>query len=317
MGYKYPKLCTTLSFQKTEEGYHAEEFLTEDRYFFSDRVAAFVTQLDGKRDPYRIRSGMTREEVDEVLDFLRKEGLLRRSRLLLHTGGSFFWTLLTTPRGREPRLAADVCNTLLTVLFLPVFAAGLIVFLREPPELIGSRYLPGILLGLALGMPLHELSHAAACLAYGGQLFEMGLVCRWLIPGAYVLVDTRPVHDSRRLAQIDAAGIESNLLLTGLFLMLSAGSGSGGLLWFLAALTNFELALINLMLVRGLDGLGILSHLTGIEGLGSMTDLFSPRREGRTADTGRTAVCLITALMQPAFLALIAINILEVIRWLL
>ena len=315
MGYRYPKLSNLLAFEKTGDGYTVSNYLSGDRYYFSRRVARFAMLLDGKRDPCRIPCALSREEVDQALAFLRREGLLRRSRFLRASPGTYCWTVFTPGRGKRPRIAASLFNGALLALFLPVFVLGVWLFFRDPPSLHDGHVFPGCLLGILTGLSLHELSHAAACLAYGGRVFEMGLLCRWLLPGAYVFMDAGPVEDNLKQAQINGAGIECNLLLTGLFLLLSAGSEGYSALLLFAAMSNFELALMNLLLVKGLDGCGVISELLGMDDMDETPLLFPGR--GEEMNPERRAVCRVTALIQPALAVLIAINVMEVILWIM
>lgn len=44
-------------------------------------------------------------------------------------------------------------------------------------------------LGIGGGVICHEISHAIACLGYGGKFFEAGVMMKGIMPGAYVLID--------------------------------------------------------------------------------------------------------------------------------
>ena len=97
--------------------------------------------------------------------------------------------------------------------------------------------------------------------------------------------------------------------------LLSAGSEEYSALLLFAAMSNFELALMNLLLVKGLDGFGVISELLGMDDMDETPLLFPGR--GEEMNPERRAVCRVTALIQPALAVLIAINVMEVILWIM
>ena len=82
--------------------------------------------------------------------------------------------------------------------------------------------------------------------------------------GAYVMSDDSDVRHRMQRVQIYAAGVETNFLLTGLFLIAAVTFPFGGYGWTIAALENLILALINLLPIDGIDGSRILALFLGI-----------------------------------------------------
>lgn len=112
-----------------------------------------------------------------------------------------------------------------------------------------------------MGMILHEVGHAIACLAnMKGAFLEAGFMIRGILPGAYVMIDATDVTNRRKKAQIYLAGIEVNLLLSGLLMILMTSVRENSFLgeWKIAMLyavvQNVILALINISLVENFDG---------------------------------------------------------------
>ena len=51
---------------------------------------------------------------------------------------------------------------------------------------------------------MHELSHAMACLCYGGNFFEAGVTWQKFYPGTYVLIDKSGIDSKLKRVQVDA-----------------------------------------------------------------------------------------------------------------
>ena len=177
----------------------------------------------------------------------------------------------------------------------------------------------GGILGLLAGLFLHELAHAMACMAYGGYVFEIGVMLKLVFPGAYVMMDTRPITGRLKRAQVSAAGIEANLLLAGLALFCAVHFPGSSLSLFYTALFNTELALVNLLLVDGLDGAGIMAELLGLDSLSDAVKdgLYGLVGKGRRPDPVYTVVCASMALVQPAQIVLILLNVWVVVSWIM
>lgn len=164
------------------------------------------------------------------------------------------------------RVVGFIWNHLFTVEWLPVLITRLcITFSGNYAYVDGAWwcFLPGLYGGMALGMILHELSHAAAVLNYGGTLCEVGIMIHTFMPGAYCMMDFENVKDRFRRAQFNAAGAECNMLLPGCFLcLLKSGVIPTEALLYAAGINVF-LGLINLSLIDDLDGNGIFEKFMG------------------------------------------------------
>lgn len=105
-----------------------------------------------------------------------------------------------------------------------------------------------------------------ACPDVRGNVFEFGIMIRYFLPGAYVVLDSEKIRNRFKKAQIFAAGIEMNLLLAGIFLiLLKFGWLDCTLLIYVALLRNP--GAFNLALIGPLDGMKIFSELLGVENI--------------------------------------------------
>lgn len=330
---KYPRLQPAIRFLPTEDGWYKayNELLQEDEdcpSHFSYELVRFARRLDG-RDPYTLGK---EDAVTEMLAVLHKNGLLMESRVDVLGTGTALVTLILPKNSTFQRALGKIWNTLLLCCWLPMLVLGILHFFRailSPPyaDLRTDFILGGALLGLAAGMTLHELSHAAAGWAYGARVFRMGVLASFFMPGAFVEMNEHVVRHPLKLAQINAAGVESNFLLTGLCLGLAVHIPvlSGALI--AAALNNLVLGVVNLMLISDSDGL----HTDGMNILGTFfgaRDLFCRmnaivhsaearkhlRSRGAAGHAAIAAAYILTG-FRYCLPSLTLLNILEMILW--
>lgn len=322
MKYPYPKFSNTLTFKRTgEHSVEATEHLFDESYTFGNEVLRFVKKLDGFTDPYEISTVLNRVEVDHLLDFLDENDLTEYSDVRRVSAGTFLKRLWIPKTTRSLRVFARFFNTLLLFLWLPILAIGIAAFVNRMDS-IGFDYgLLGYFLGLLAGIFFHELGHALAGISYRVPVFEMGVMMTYFVlPGAYVLLDQKGCRNRFHRIQINAAGVESNFLLTGLFLIFGAVVPSLGGFCLNAALCNGFLGLVNLTLIEGLDGASVISELIGTPELIARTKKYvfnrtERRRALRRGVTGFGTVALSCLLfgMQLALPILLIVNVLEVV----
>ena len=250
---------------------YIENFLTGETWEVSREIAEFLKALNGKTNPYKINEELSEEFVDELLDDFDEEGWLYSGKRLMSGGlGTALFTLWIPDVKIWHRIAAKIWNSLLMLLYLPVFIIGVSILMRGNFPFVDHDCNWGIcyLAGLVPGLMLHELSHAAACLSDArGNVFEFGIMIRYFLPGAYVVLDTEKIRNRFKKAQIFAAGIEMNLLLAGIFLILLKFGWFDCSLLLYAALLNGILAAFNLALIGPLDGMKIFSELLGVKNI--------------------------------------------------
>lgn len=318
---KYPMLNNWLTFRRRDANtYEVRDHLFDEDFTMGAELVRFARRLDGARSPYRVDPALSRAEVRWMMRELEENELVRRSRVLTAGLGTVLFALWFPRPTRRLRGVCRVCNALLQLLWLPVFAAGTALFFRELPIPNADYTIPGCLLGFAAGIVLHEAAHAAAGIAYGAPVFEFGVTIRNFLPGAYVMLDCSGVKSRLRRIQINAAGIEAGMLLTGVCLLLACAAPALGAALLCAGLNNLLLAMVNIIFADGLDGMSILEDLLGIEGLAdSAREIVSNRALRRrllgAGATGRAviAVGVLIRVLQLALPLLIALNVFEVI----
>lgn len=318
----YPRINNWLRFRRiAEDEYEVEDCIYEMSYRMERRLALFAKRLDG-RDPYAAAPGECAEDVDDMLEVLDENGLLRHSAVLTTGIGTLYYTVSYMRRSPALQCIAVLSNAALCILWLPVFLAGLFLFINDYPIQNFDHFILGSIGGTLCGALLHELGHAFAGIAYGARVFEMGVMIQTFIPGAYVLMDSENVKSRMKRIQINAAGIEMNLALSGLCLLLAYGIPDWGAAFFCAAVINIFLAAVNLTFVDVFDGAHILWDLLGLEHVAPVADRIvrsRKRRRGlyRKGATGYVLVIIlwILKLMQVALPILVCLNIIEIIGW--
>ncbi len=285
MRYKYPRINNWLSFSLLNgEEYEVRDYLNEKTYVLDRRLARFAMRLNGKRNPYLISRYLTKREVASYLDALDKHNLLRRSSILSASVLELYNTIWIPKHQGKNFQATGTLNLLLLCCFAPILLIGILVFMSSEPKLSGSHTVLSLLTGYIGGAVLHELAHANACLAYGGRVFEIGALFRLPFVGAYVLMDESSIKCRMKRVQVNAAGIEMNLLLAGVLLLVASLTKRNSGFYFNMALANAITALLNLLLIQGLDGEHIMSDLLGIGGLGKASVKYALTRSHHLAN---------------------------------
>lgn len=257
----YPAFKTYVDCTETEEGdVSVFDVFRMEEYTVPRKIYEFAVQLDGDRDPASI-PGYTAEDRRNILRQLRKANLLRDSRVAGKGFGSVYFTLFYKKLNRRLGPVAKIWNNALMLLFLPMAVWGVIAYFETDPLWNGSLW-GGTVFGLLLGIALHELSHGMACIAYGGTVHEIGVMIRFFLPGAYVMMKPEEIRHKLQRVQVYAGGVEMNYLLAGIFLLIASVSEYDGF-FYMAALNNAFLGLLNSCFIVGLDGGKVIGELLG------------------------------------------------------
>lgn len=264
----YPKLCNWILFKKLPDGrYSARDCATDSEYTLGRTIAYFARKLDGKTDPFSVLPGCPRREVQEMLDDLNRVDFLRYGRVMSSSKGSVTCTLITPRKYRSKSILPVLFNYLLLILWLPTFLYGLHSFITELPDIDNGSVLLGQWIAIVIGSIFHEAAHATAALCYRARVFEAGVLLMNYMPGAYVMIDDTPVKSKLRKVQIMAAGVEMNMFLSGVALLLCIYIPTQSGLFFGFAFSNLLLALLNLTFSEGLDGMAAMGKLMGNDSL--------------------------------------------------
>ena len=266
---KYPMMNNQLIIRQAadSEDVLLTDFYSEEATRLDSELFDFLCALDGHTHPYSIRPELDHSTIDRTLDMFRDKHLVRESRFFKEGLTACCTVYIPKNRTNTMRPARIICfflTLLLLVSWLPVLVLGIYKLIHG--DFDSDHYLTGFIIGLIAGMVMHEISHAVSGCAFGARIFELGLALSYFVfPCAYVLMDPRPIKKKLRKAQTDAAGVEMNFLLCGLFFLLAAkGSPISGIC-FGAGWVNGALGLINLMIINRLDGGHILGDVLGTE----------------------------------------------------
>lgn len=323
MRYQYPKLVNTLRFRQVDEfTVEVTDYYEDETYLFAAPVLRLMRQLDGHTDPFSLAGELEREEIAQLMTFLRNNKLIRFGTGIRAAGGMLLMPLWKPKDSGKLKMTAKALNTALMLLWLPVFILGVILFTKNILNIGFHAYLAGYA-GILVGLVLHEMGHAVAAIAYGAPVAEAGFLIAYLIfPGGYVMMDKEFVKNRLQRVQIDAAGVESNMLLAGCFLLLSVPFPALGGIFMTAALTNVVLAFFNFSAMGGFDGMNVLGELLGHTKYTKTSGeiLFSKAERKKLVRRGLAgkatlASCVILQAMQLGLPILLLLSVVEVVSW--
>ncbi|MCQ2519630.1 MAG: M50 family metallopeptidase [Lachnospiraceae bacterium] len=268
---KYPRMANYVVIRRGKDGgITARNCIIGEEIELTEIQAGYLMSLNGKRDPFSI-PGFTSKQCRELYELFDDMLMIRKKKHGNRVGLTFMLTLFVPKRLRATKsIIPKILNFLLMITFLPAFIMGIHSCLICENYISAEYEAVGLILSIVIGLLAHEFAHAIACISCkNGRFLEMGLMFNFF-PGAYVILDDSRIKSRLAKIQINLAGIEMNLLISGVCLliayhpMFSSGvqsSFSG--IFFMAAVENAILALINLLCVRGFDGEHVLSLLVG------------------------------------------------------
>lgn len=321
-----PILANWIKFKKiSDDEYKIINLLYDEEIIVDSYTVWFAHQLDGKRNPYQIDRSKSKEDIDILLDELEVENVIRDKRFF---SKFFLFLLITVWRPKVTanlRIASFIINGLLLMSFLPLLVFSIFYFLNYTYDINIDYITIGSIVGMLVGIVMHEMGHMISCLGYGGRVFEIGVMLQFLLmPGAYVLMNESNIKKRMRRVQVSAAGIEMNLVLTAVFLILSARFEILSGFFLGAAIQNVFLALLNLTFVDGFDGMAIMSELLGVECIISKAKRITKNRLRRNklkkdgiSGNMTIAICYALRGVQIALPLIFALNIVGVITWFL
>ncbi len=324
MNRKYPKISKNLHFRRTGTNtVEIVDILSEKKWSLNVEAARFVHKLDGKTNPYTIPSRFSKEQIDVLLRELSKRGMFQKSNILRLPKGTFFIPLWEPKMTNALRLTGFFWNVAISALCLPLLLIGLLTFLLHFWEFKFTGAIGGLPLGLIPGIILYEISRVFAAAALGADVRQMGVTLQYFVlPGFYTVIDDKEVQNRLHRIRIHAAGVETDLFLAGLFLILGAFLPNAGGMFLLAAALNGFLALMHLMLLPNSDGAAILSEILGTENIIAKAQEIVRNKEMRTALMAKgihgavgIGISYVLFGLQIIFPILLILNILEVIAW--
>lgn len=279
----YPKRSHYLIFFREGDETIMKNAITDEMWSIPESVAAFIKCLDGNTDPYCLQCDGF--DVEDILTFMEEEELFDDGeRLVDIDAGNKMLGLWFPDIDERHREAGSIWNQALIILWPIVLTFGLWIFISDSYYFVDGDLwysMLGFYGGVVVGIILHELSHVAAALDYGGTVFEIGVMILNFCPGAYCLLDSDNVKNRFKRAQINAAGVECNLLLCGLCLcLLKLQIIPSGLL-VCAAESNAVLAFMNLSFTSALDGNKVFEEFLGCPDFNEKARMLVRDRKGK------------------------------------
>lgn len=204
---------------------------------------------------------------NEIITALKKCKLIQTARFV-KTADSIYNRFILFPIGSGANKYRKICillNRLLPITAFSIFAVA--VWLKLQSTSITNFDLNAwVCFSLfSLSVLLHEVGHLIAGLAYDFNIRELGVQLLGVLPvGAYIAHEDKSNVPKKNLLQFALAGIEINLLLTGVFLLLSMAYYPLSQTFITLAIINLNLVVINSLPARGLDGEAVLCAIWGI-----------------------------------------------------
>ncbi len=315
MRYRYPKMANYLTVERSGGNMCiVSNYMDDSKYSMTDREFGFLRYLDGSRSPYSY-DRMSRDEIRSLMRAFESGKLVRYDNRLTSMLLYSLRTVYVPKRTRSVSVIPKVLNQLLLLTFLPVLLLGM--YLCMSGHTASSHAWIGLIAGLIIGCLMHEIAHAVACLAFGGRFFEAGIMTG-VLPGAYVLIDETCIRSRMKRIQVLAAGVEMNLLICGLSMMLASLSFPGNGVFFWIALENLLMGVLNLSAAGGMDGAKIMKEILGLSCLEAIDliigDLRNLRmRRGPLNGSAARSVSYMLLGMQVSIPILILIEILSIV----
>lgn len=273
---KHPRMNNYLVFKKisddpdAEDAYEVWDYINGETWYMNRNMAMFLYNLDGKKNPYCLLPDLPAEEVDEILKTLERKRLLLTPAVKKKLKGM---RPLYIPRfGKKARKISKFLNWILMLSFIPALAVAAFFFYDVRDVIFEGElyYLMVYGPGICSMIVFHEIGHAIACLAYGGKVFEFGLISC----GAYTSICADNVKSRWKRIQISAAGVEMNILIGSIWIMIAAiFDNTFRLSNVMCGAANYLTAILNLLFLPGTDGIEILQEI-----IGKRKKTFKPRR---------------------------------------
>ncbi len=256
-----------------------------------------------------------------VLPMLKQLGLVQTSRFV--RGKGVFNRFILCAIGKQSlnnRLICKVINAILPIVSLLVFAIG-VYLMKSRGTNTACNFSWWLYYCLfACSIALHEVGHLVAGLAYGYKISDVGILLLGIIPiGAYVAHEDKKDISRAKKLQIALVGVEMNLLIAGVCLMVALQNYSLSTVLTWVANANVLLAIINLLPASSLDGESALSAVFGVNSISEAARRWLTDKNRQklfcSGLPGFLCFCLfsITLISRALFWMLIGLNIISVV----
>lgn len=271
----YPMLREDVSFIKANKSFDKTRYFVkngfEEVFEITPKLYKALINADGTKPLSLPNKGK------KIIPRLKRDRLVHTSRLV-HLGGPLFGFILF-PIGnnvRKIRGLFKLLNFALPIASLLFFIAGLSVKLFGNTCGVYPKNTHIIIIWLYylicwFSILLHEIGHMNAGIAYGYKVCSVGVLFVGILPmGAYVSLNSvmnyKKHFTTKEKIQFAMSGIESNLMIAGILLLVSFVLDSYlSETLVMCANINILLAILNSLPAMGLDGEKALSAALDIE----------------------------------------------------
>lgn len=267
----------TFQYEGSDTTHYYIENADGEKFEISHRLWSALLKADGTR-PLNLPDNGRR-----ILRKLKIKGLVRTSRFVREDG--IFNRFILFPIGNKLQASRSIfkaINANLPAVSILIFVIG-IYLTASAGEGSGHNFSWWLYYGLiALSLAFHELGHLVAGLAYGYKISDTGILLFGIIPlGAYVAYEDKKDATKAEKIQFALAGVEVNLLLAGICLLLAVLCYQWSLTILYVANVNVMLVGVNLLPASGLDGESALSAACGINSISKVAKRWLTNKKRR------------------------------------
>lgn len=273
----------TFQYEGSDTTHYYIENADGDEFEISRKLWDALIQADGTR-PLKLP-----ENGHRILPKLKKLDLVRTSKFVRDDG--IFNRFILFPIGNRHQNGSMVykaINAALPVVSALIFAISVYLMKTSCTE-TGYHFSWWLYYGLLIcSLALHEVGHLVAELAYGFKISNTGILLLGILPiGAYVAHEDKKDASRSEKVQFALAGVEMNLLIAGICLLVAMQNYLLSLVMVSVANINVVLAGINLLTASGLDGESAQSAACGVNSISEVEKwLFNKKRRQKLLRSG-------------------------------
>ena len=258
-----------------QEGASIGNFTYEDstkEHFYAENVKGEVFEIDEVIHNVLIEADGTHPLYldEDTMEWLESRNLIRTSRFVYE--GNFQSRLSVFFIGERAKILRYPCwiiNAMLPVISLLIFISSLMARKWIGWEIGDDENMLFYGIMFVGCVVFHEMGHMIAAIAYDYTISEVGLLFWGPFPiGAYVSEEESGNDEVRwHQVQFALAGVEVNLLISGICNFFSMLYGPLSFTLMLIACINIVMIVVNILPSPGLDGEIALSIILGVESI--------------------------------------------------
>lgn len=258
-----------------QEGASIGTFTYEDstnEHFYAENVKGEVFEIDEVIHNVLIEADGTHPLYldEDTMEWLESRNLIRTSRFVYEGNlQSRLSVFFIGERAKILRYPCWIINAMLPVISLLIFISSLMARKWIGWEIGDDENMLFYGIMFVGCVVFHEMGHMIAAIAYDYTISEVGLLFWGPFPiGAYVSEEESGNDEVRwHQVQFALAGVEVNLLISGICNFFSMLYGPLSFTLMLIACINIVMIVVNILPSPGLDGEIALSTILGVESI--------------------------------------------------